>query len=359
MSKLTLFFENNGVTETEFRQLKFDAANNALAIGVTQKAASDKIRLAMFAALEIEPTQNRKLLKRAMKKHRQDVFEIIEDVVEDKLVSGWKDSEWFQQFVEMKSLSLGDANEFYSKKPVYLTVSKVSGNHHDITVQRLGEGDIFSVKTNTYKAAVGTDIELFLMGRRDWNELINAVYSAFDTLIKNTMYAEVINVGSKLPANSQFNKSMELSATTKDTFDELLSDVSTANDDASVVIMGTRTAISKLEKLTDIEWVSENMKDEKNKSGRIGWYEGHALIEIPQRFAPGDTTTKLVDPNKLLVMPNDMDKFVKFVDVGDGEVNEITEAGETRGDAMIFEYQRTMGISTLVGKYFGVWNITA
>ena len=359
MSKLSLFFENNGVTEEEFRQLKFDAAHNALATGVTQKAASDKIRLAMFTTLEIEPTQNIKTLRKAMRRHKLDIYEIIEDVVEDKLVSGWKESEWFDQFVEMKSLALGDANEFYSKKPVYLTVSKVSGNHHDITVQRLGEGEIFSVKTNTYKAAVGTDIELFLMGRRDWNELIDAIYSAFDTLIKNTMYAEVINVGSKLPANSQFNKSMEISAATKDTFDELLSDVSTANDDASVVVMGTRTAISKLEKLTDIDWVSDEMKNEKNKSGRIGYYEGHTLIEIPQRFAPGDTTTKLVDPNKLLIMPNDMDKFVKFVDVGDGEVTETTEPGATRGDAMIFEYQRTMGISTLVGKYFGVWNITA
>lgn len=357
MAKLTVFFENNKISADEFNQLKFDAANNTLAAGITQKAASDKIRTAMFTVLGIAPTNNLKEIRRAYKHNKLDLFEMIEDVVEDKLVSGWKDSEWFEQFVEMKSLALGDANEFWSKKEVYLTVAKVSGNHHDITVQRLGEGESFQVKTSTYAAAVGTDIELFLTGRRDWNELIDAIYKAFDKKIKDTMYTEVINVGAKLPANSQFHKTLELNETTKDVFDTLLEDVSMANDNVGVVIMGTRSALNKVAKLTDIDWVTESMKDEKHMTGRIGYYEGHILMEIPQRFEAGNTANRLVDPNKLLIMPNDMDKFVKFVDVGDAEINEITDKGETTGDAMIFEYKRTMGIATQVGKYFGVWNI--
>lgn len=360
---LKLFFDRNDITEDEFKRLKFDAAYNTLADG-DQKSASAKIREAIFCVMGIDPSKFEdgnvpmKTIRRAYKKNKIEVFEVIEDVVEDKLTSGWKDSEWFQRFVDMRNLALGDKNQFWADKKVYLTVNRMSGNHHDVSIQRLGEGESYSVNVTTYVASVGTDIELFLAGRRDWNELIDAVYYAFDKKVKDSVYAEVINVGAKLPSNSQFHKTSPLNSTTKETFDTLIDDVSTANDSSPVIIMGTRTAISKVANLTDIDWVSSEMKNEKNRTGRIGYYEGHTLMEIPQRFAPGDTTTKLVDPNKVLIIPETMDKFVKFVDVGDGEILEVTERGDRVDDTMIFEYQRTMGVSAIIGQYFGVWDIT-
>lgn len=354
---LQMFFDKNDITASEFKQLKFDAARNELD-GTTQKEASAKIREAMFSVLGIETEKpSKKEIRRAYKRHKLDVFEVIEDVVEDMLVSGWQESEFFDKFVEYRSIALGDRNDFWTPEEVYLSVNRMSGNHHDVSIQRLGEGESFTVPVTTYVAAVGTDIELFLLARRDWNELVDAIYKAFDKKVKDTIYAEVINVGDKLPANDMYNKTLTLGSATKEIFDQLIEDVATANNDVDVIVMGTRTAISQVAKLTDIDW-SENMKDEMNKTGRVGYYEGTALIEIPQRFAPGDPTTKLIKTDRLLILPNNIDKFVKFVDEGDAEILEITEKGERMDDSMKFEYQRTMGVATQVGKYFGVVKLT-
>lgn len=225
-------------------------------------------------------------------------------------------------------------------------------------IQRLGEGQSYSVKTSVYGAAVGTDIRLFLAGRRDWSELVNSIYKGFDKKIKDTVYTEVMNVGAKLPVASMFNKAMPLDADHKEEFDQLLSDVSAANDNCEVVIMGTLVALKKLGKMTDIEWVSDNMKDTMHENGRLGMYEGTPFVEIPQRLVKkGATLERMIDTNKLFVFPVSMDKFVKMVNVGDAEILEITEKGARMDDSMKFEYQQRFGVGTQVGKYFGAVEI--
>lgn len=361
-------FENESLNATfeslnyEFEDMKELMADTARGTQeVSKKEAEAAIRNMMFAVLELDPSNldNKKLYKRAMKNNKNRLFEVIEDVVEDMLVQGWSNDPFFMQYVEMKNLADGDRNEFWAEEEVTLAVAEISGDHHDILIQRLGEGQSYSVKTNTYGAAVGTDIRLFLAGRKDWSALINAIYKAFDKKIKDTVYAEVMNVGEKLPVNSMFNKAMVLDEAHKEDFDQLLSDVSAANDNCEVIIMGTATALKKVGKLTDIEWVSNGMKDAMHEDGKLGFYEGTALVEIPQRLIKkGAELERMIDSSKLLVMPVSMDKFVKMVNVGDAEILEINEKGARMDDSMKFEYQESFGIGTQVGKYFGAVTIT-
>lgn len=67
----------------------------------------------------------------------------------------------------------------------------------------------------------------------------------------------------------------------------------------------------------------------------------------------------MVATDKLLVFPVSMDRPVKLVNVGDAEIVEITEQGARMDDSMKFEYQASVGIGVLVGKYFGAVKITA
>lgn len=224
-------------------------------------------------------------------------------------------------------------------------------------MQKLGEGEGFSVKTSNYAVKVGMDIDVYLLGRKDWSELVDAVSRAFTIQVQNDMFAEFMEAGDKLPTNEQFNKTEELIPDNKDEFDTLLDDVATANGGVSVVIMGLKTDLKKLTKLADIDWVSEDQKKEVAELGRLGSYEGVTLVEIPQRFALNDVTKKLITPGKLLIMPNVDNKFVKFVDVGETEILEVTEKGQRKDDFMTYEVQREMGIATIIDKYFGVWNI--
>lgn len=223
-------------------------------------------------------------------------------------------------------------------------------------MQKLGLGKSFTVPTSVYAVKVGSDIRLFLTGRKDWGEFVEAVAKAFRKQIQDEMYAEFMNASASVPATAQFNKTGTLSSVTKDSFDELIEDVSVANANVPVVIMGTRVALKKLAGLADINWIADSQKESVAHTGLIGDYEGTVLMEIPQRFANNTTATKLVDSKKLIIMPRVETKPVKFVDYGESELT-VDQIGDTRDDMQSYEVQRRMGISTIITEYFGTWTL--
>lgn len=201
---------------------------------------------------------------------------------------------------------------------------------------------------------VGGDIRLFITGRKDWGALVDAIAKAFKKQIMDEMYAEFMNASAQVPPTAQFNKTGTLSAATKQTFDELIEDVSMANGNCPVIIMGTKTALKSLTALADINWISDGQKAEMAATGRLGSYEGTSLMEIPQRFANNDTATKLVNSKKLLIIPQVDLKPVKFFDGGETELM-VSGIGATMDDMQTLEVTRKMGIATIITKYFGSW----
>lgn len=326
---------------------------------VNARQANEKINKVVFDILNLDPESkpSKRDIRRAMDRHGLEVYEVLEEALDFKVETGFHENEFFNEFVEMKSGKQGDRNEYWTEKDVILTVAKTSGSHHDLTMQKLGEGESFTVKTSNYAIKVGMDIDVYLLGRKSWADLVDATARAFQIQIQNDMFTEVMAAGDKLPTNEQFNITRELIADNKDRFDELISDVSAANGGVSVVIMGLKTDLKKLTNLTDIDWVTDEQKKEVAEMGRLGSYEGTTLVEIPQRFALNDVTKKLITPGKLLIMPNVDNKFVKFFDVGETEILEVSEKGDKKDDFRTYEVQREMGIATIIDKYFGVWNI--
>lgn len=327
---------------------------------VLSAKANEKINKVCFDILGLDPESkpSKREIRRAMKKHGIELMEVLEDAIDFKVTTGFEDNEFFNAFVEQKNIAQGDRNEFWTEKEVILTVAKVSGDHHDLTMQKLGEGESFSVKTSNYAVKVGMDIDVYLLGRKDWSKLVDAVSKAYNIQVQNDMFTEVMAAGEKLPNQEQFNKTMELTSEHKAEFDELISDVSAANGGVDVVIMGLKTDLKKLTGLADVDWVSNSQKEQVAEMGRLGSYEGTTLVEIPQRFAINDVTKKLITPGKLLIMPNVDNQFVKFVDVGETEIVEVTQKADRNDDFQTYEVQREMGIATVIDRYFGVWNIS-
>lgn len=356
------FFEGKDYSYESMYNLMKDCVNDSFEAGVTKKEANEEIRkmvLEVFGLNE-EKVKSPKLVNRAIRKHKDEYFEIIEDVVEDMLVQGWNSDPFFMKWVETKNIADGDANEFYTEKETLLSVHEVAGDHHYISVQRLGVGETFSIKQKRYGAAVGTDLRLYLMGRVDFSRMINAIYKAFDTKIKTEIYTELAGIGDKLPVPAQFNKAMKIDKANKAQLDELIEMVSAANDGEDVVIVGTSSAVKQLENLTDVDWISNDAKNELYHTGRLGSYEGTNIIEIPQRLmreADG-TLTKLIDTNQMLVLPVGMDRPIKMVNFGNPTVYEIREQGEHMDDTMVFAYEEGFGVSVVSGKYFGNIKIT-
>lgn len=195
-----------------------------------------------------------------------------------------------------------------------------------------------------------------MTGYVDWAGFIQRVYSAIDNKFNQMIFSTFNGISSYLPAGTQWVKTAQLTTATEDTFLQLVQDVATANG-TDVVIMGTRFALAKLTNLEDVKWISDDMKKERNTLGRVGYFMGYRLVEIPQVFADNDTTTRLVSNDVLYVMPVADNKFIKVFDEGDIRTMEVTDS-ETNVDMTYeFEVQYKMGVAVVIGRLFGVWNI--
>ena len=327
----------DGVTPEEnyegFKKLTYDLNHNPNEMfdengnKKTKRDAEDAVRKFVYAIMGLNENSTKRDRNRAMKKHGTELFEVMEEEIDIKVDTGFKESEFFNNYVETRNLSRGDRQEFWTDDKVVLSTTKIAG-----------------------------DIDLYLAGRLDWSKFTDQCAAAFVRQIQNDIYAEMMNAGKKLPA--QFQGTGALSNATKDKLDELLEDVSLANDGAQVVIMGTRTGLQQFQKLMDVDWITDDQKKDVATMGRLGYYGPYTLVEIPQRFALNDTTKKLMDPKTLFIMPQVEDKFIKFVDVGETEIYEITDKGDRMDDTMKYEVQRSMGVGTQIGRYFGVWTLS-
>lgn len=279
------------------------------------------------------------------------------------LTSGWTDNEFFRDYVEVKNLALGDANEFETVDETVLTVGKLSGDHWDIDRQRLGIGETFRVPTYWVGLAVYEEFERVMTGRADWSRLVNAIYDAMDKYVDEIVYSAVISAGSKvLPGSSQFYKTAALDAAAHEAFVTMIEDVQAANRGTEVVIMGTKTALSKLKNLADVDWIAKEDRTDHRNLGHVGIFEGTRVVEIPQVFAKNDTTNKLVknalDQDVLLIMPVADNRFVKLVYEGDAMIKEVTDNTVNQDMTYEVKYLTKLGCSVMIGRYFGTWNIT-
>ena len=124
-------FENNESDYAAFNQLMLDYSHDALD-GVSAKEANKKIVEIFRSIIGCDEKSTKAEVRKAIRRNQAIVFDLIEEIIDDALVSGWQANPFFMEFVDVKNLALGDKNEFYVPDNSVLSVMKVSGNHHDI-----------------------------------------------------------------------------------------------------------------------------------------------------------------------------------------------------------------------------------
>lgn len=140
-SRLQGIFETNDNFEG-FKNLTYDL-NHGIEIydedgnKVSKVEANNKVRNYVFSILGINENSTKRDRKRALKKYGNELFEVIEEDIDFKVETGFKESEFFNQFVEMKNIARGDRNEFWAEEDIILSVVKVAGDHHDFNSSRV------------------------------------------------------------------------------------------------------------------------------------------------------------------------------------------------------------------------------
>lgn len=353
-------FDNDEAKFASFNQLMLDVANNNLEDGITIKEANAKITTMFKKIIGCDEKSTKAEIRKAIRKNQQVLFDLIEEVVPNLLQSGWQDNPFFNEFVEVRNMDIGDQNVFYTEDETILTVSKVSGNHWDLDRQKLGKGTTFSVSTSWYGIAVYEEYEKLLVGISDFATFVTKLYEAVDRFVNESIYEVFVSAAAELPGGAggsgQWVKTGDLSAMTKDTFMTLIEDVQMATG-MDVVILGTKAALTKLEGMQNIDWVSSEMKNERYTTGKMGFFEGIRLVEIKQGFKLNDTTQRLVDDKQLFIMPVGNNKFIKVVNEGNPEMRQVNDNTAHQDMTYDFRYMFKMGVGVQIGLRFGVWNI--
>ena len=307
----------NLMTDLAYGREMFDAEGNK----ISKAEAEAKLRELNMAMFGLSEGYTHRDLKRATRDHIREWFDVVEEVVDQYITTG-----------------------------------------HDHILQRYKPSETFTIPMDRYAVAVGADINKYMAGQEDWATLVAAIGKAFMIKIQLMVFAQVDNAASKLPVQTGFVDTGKLDANAKEYFDAIIENVSAANGGVNVAIFGTKTALKKITALADVDWAAASQKEAIAMTGRLGFYEGTLLVETPQRFADDTMTTKLLNDNKLYFMPMDVDnKIIAMIDQGETEIDEITEKGEANGridDLMKYEAQRTLGVGTKIGRYFGQWTIT-
>lgn len=346
-------FENDESNYDSFNKLMLDYSHDMLD-GISAREANDKIVEIFRNIIGCDEKSTKAEIRRGIRRNQNLIFDLIEVVIDDALISGWQENPFFKEFVEVRNLAMHDKNEFYVPDDSVLSVMKVSGNHHDLLRQRLGAGKTFSVETSWYGIKVYAEFERLLTGLEDFSTLVGKITEAFDRYVNQALYETLIGIGTTL--GSQWYKASAINDTTKETLRTLVMDVSMATG-SEVVIMGTYAALSKVYDLTNVSWASGDMKNEKYTTGRFGYWEGIRLVEIKQGFKLNDTTQYLIANDVLFIMPVGIEPMIKLVYEGDTQTYQVQDAGTHMDMTYDYEVQTKMGIGVITNQKFGYWKI--
>ena len=177
------------------------------------------------------------------------------------------------------------------------------------------------------------------------------MYEAYDRYVKNTIYDAMVGYANTL--TGQFKKTGSLTA---DNLDALCDRVSTATG-YPVMIMGTRTALSKVTALQNASYISDVMKDEHMRTGLLGMWEGKELIEIPQVFEKNKVGSYKIDNTLLWIMPMTDIKWIKLVNEGDTQLRAITDKDTNMDMTYEQEIQTKLGVAVMLNSAFGVYDV--
>lgn len=331
----------------ELVQLCIDTYRGVVA-NYSSKDSSEVIRKAFVDIMGTDKPDHRQF-----REHKNEIFAILEVVLDEIIDEGWENNTFFNQFVEYRNLNLGDTNEFYVEDKSMLVISKLAQGHWDLRRQKLNIGDSFTVKTDVYGASVYTDFLRFLAGRIDWGKLVNKIQEAYNFKTASEIYTSFLGTASYLPA--QFKHTGTFS---EDDMMDIVDHVQASSNYAPIIIAGTKKALKQINAgYTGVNsfLLSENMKDQLNKTGVIDTWNGIPLLEIPQVHAP-NTLDFMLDDKKLMILPANT-KPIKFVREGKSMIKEISDGTTNLDMSMEYTFLTQQGISCVFDTSYGIYEL--
>jgi len=308
--------------------------------------SNEKLRKAFADLMEFSTDGDAKEARKLFRRHKTEIFEIIEEIIDETLNEGLKDQ--FEGFAEYRNLAWGDKNLFVTPGNQIFRVALVSDGNGNIRRQRLRDGQEFSVDLDTYAIKIGEDFHRFLTGRVQWADLMNGIAVAFQRDLTQRIHDAVMDSYGRYHA--PYHRTGTLN---EDQLVELAMHIE-ARTGETVAVYGTKLALRKLAPSAGM--LTDEMRNYRNRVGYYGEISGIELREIKQSHKYGSDDFA-IDNNMILVLPQTADKMVKVISEGNAVIQDQS-AGQSADMMQEYFIANRFGISVITTKVFGFIKLT-
>lgn len=283
-----------------------------------------------------------KLDFKALRRNGAEMFEIMEEILENTVLEGLPEDNFFSRFVEFKNLALGDQNSFYVPDKTTLVVSEIADGTISLRRQRMDVGENTSISTSWKGIKIYEHLSRLLSGRVDFNEMLNALEKAFKLKINDDIYTAFTGAFTSLPSGFTVNGSFS-----EDSLIDVVEHVE-ASTGKRAIIAGTMKALRKVTTAT----VADSAKEDVYRIGHYGSFNGTEMLRIKQVHTVGTYTFKLSE-NDIYITTSD-EKPIKFITEGEARIlsgDAMANADLTQEYFFANRYGTGIIITDLFGKY--------
>lgn len=293
---------------------------------VTASERDEAIRKEFFDVLGLTEGYSKRAFRNAWRNHKNEVYAITEEIAIQLLNNGdlEKDS-FFNNFVEVRNLALGDSIEFIVEAENEIEFAEFSGSHMNLRRQRIENYGAFVPEMREYGIKVYTYWEQVAAGRISFDVLVQKIALAMNKKLAEIAQATFADALKNLPTEFKVNAGGSINEAA---VLEMLAHVEAANG-VKPKLVGTEAALRKLTGVTDIAKYSSNMKDAVNENGLLSVWNGYVLMPIKQGHKLG--TFEFTMDNEVIYALCGDEKPVKLILEGDVLVREVND-GLTNAD---------------------------
>ena len=255
------------------------------------------------------------------RENKNTIFALIEETIDEILPK--KVMEQYSMFAEVRTFAQGDRPVFNKKEgrrraKQFVTRVGLAGIYEVFKLDKSS----FEVPTSAFGGAAQIGFEEFLDGKVDFAEVTEIIMEGLDEVVYEEIAKALIGGISQLPAANKV---------THTGFDEAKMDklIAVARAYGEPAIYCTYELAAKILPVSD--WVSSEMKNERNAQGYISQYKGNRIVILPQSFTDETNATKVIDPSYAWIIPTGgNDKPVKIAFEGQTIVDEYTNYDRSR-----------------------------
>lgn len=306
--------------------------------GRSEDEANELIRKAILKAAGCENGWDKYMFEH----NKHLVFKILSEILDE--VVGEQVAKQYEEWVDFRSVALGDTIEFNVPNNDLFEVGIVADGTDNLRRQRILHGKI-AMNSFQLGAKIYEEFMMFQLGKIDFVDMIKRVAKS----VEHTLMRIVVKAieSAYVPVG---NEKYGFAGTYSD--DEVLrvAENVQAKTGLRPVIYGSKSALANLRKSSAALW-SEAEKEEVRRAGHVGLFNGYDVVEIPNFM---DNKDELVLNQKVLFIIPDGTKIVKLLNEGQAEIHQAAEQHARADQQIEYQFMQRFQLGVLKSNVYGV-----